>query len=136
ENHWGDIDNVRWYFENALNFEPILGTLENKILHKTYVDYAPKTYFKDIGSLRGIYREWGVAPYIDADLIMPLLVQLAIQTGLNVQSLLELELDCFEEKNPLSGVPVLRYFKARSSGEKEMHININAENENVELKEF
>lgn len=136
ENHWNDIDNMRWYFENVLDFEPILGTPENKLQHKSYVEYAPTKYYKKIGGLRGIYREWGVAPLIDVDLMMPLVVQLAIQTGLNVHSLLELELDCFEEKNPISGVPVLRYVKARSSGEKELHINTYENNGNVELKEF
>lgn len=135
ENSWGNIDNMRWYFENVLNFEPIIGDKENNKLHSRYFFNSSQKY-RSIGGIRGIYREWGVAPLIDADLMMPLVVQLAIQTGLNVHSLLELELDCFEEKNPISGVPVLRYVKARSSGAKEMHFNIYENNGNMELKEF
>lgn len=133
---WKNVDNMRWYFENVLNFEPILGTKENKKLHKNFVEYAPTTYYTGIGGLRGIYRQWGVAPLIDADLIMPLILQIALETGLNAQSILELDIDCFEEKNPISGVPVLKYYKERSTGSKELHFNMNDDNANVCLKEF
>lgn len=132
-NYWGNVDNMRWYFENVLNCEPVIGTSENKQLHKTYVEYAPTKYYQSMGGLRGIYRKWGVTAFIDADIIMPLVMRLAIQTGLNVDSLLNLKVDCFEDRNPISGVPVIKYFKARSGGEKEMHLNTH---EQEELKEF
>lgn len=133
---WNLIENMRWYFENVLDFDPIIGISENKINHKMYVEYAPTKYFNEIGGLRGIYRLWGVTPFIDADVIMPLVIQLAIQTGLNVESLLELEIDCYEESSPLTGVPSIKYFKRRSGGDKEMHINTNPINDNVTLKNF
>lgn len=133
---WKNIDNMRWYFENVLGFEPILGTPENKKAHKNYVERVPTAYYTNIGGLRGIYRKWGVAPLIDADLIMPLVLQIAIETGLNVQSILELDLDCFEEKNPISGVPILKYYKQRSTGDKQLHLNIHNDEANVSLKEF
>ncbi len=137
KNHsWGKIDNMRWYFENVLNLKPILGTAENIKIHNSYVMGAPTRHYKSIQGLRGIYRKWGVAPLIDSEIIMPLVLQLTMVTGLNVQSVLELDIDCFEEKNPLTGAPVLKYFKGRSKGEKELHININHEDENVGLREF
>lgn len=132
---WKNIDNIRWYFENVLHCEPIMHTTENAKEHRSYFDRITKWYYKD-GGLRGIYRQWGVVPLIDADLIMPLVLQIAIETGLNVQSILELNVDCFEEKNPISGVPVLKYYKERSSGDKELHFNTHTDEPNISLKEF
>ncbi|MFD1030803.1 site-specific integrase [Metaplanococcus flavidus] len=136
DNSWADIDNMRWYFENVLHLEPILSTPENKRNHKFYVDIAPFRYYHHLNGLRGIYQKWGVPPLIDSELIMPLVAQLTMQTGLNVQSILELKVDCFEDKNPLSGVPVLKYYKGRSAGEKELHLNMYQDNEKLELREF
>jgi Phage integrase family len=136
EDGWGNQENLRWYFENVLDCNPIVGDIENKKKHINFVDYAPRVYFKDIGGLSGIYRKWGVTPYIDSNIIMPLLAKLAIETGLNPQSLYELNIDCYGEKHPLSGVPYLRYFKARSGGEKEFHVSVDTDEKNLEIKQF
>jgi len=137
---WGAIDNMRWYFENVLKLEPILGDGENQDLHRSFVVYAPRKYYQSLGGLRGIYKIWGIAPIIDKDLLMPLVLKLTKITGLNSESVLNLQIDCFEEINPISGVPVLKYFKRRSGGDKELHINIHnaltKEYRNEEVKEI
>lgn len=129
-----NIDNMRWYFENILECSPILSSPANLVNHKAFIEYFSKNNQMGIKSLRGLYRHWGVTALIDSNIIMPLVVQLAILTGLNVQSLFELKVDCFDEKNKLSGVPVLKYYKARSTGHKEMHLDL--EDSKTELKEF
>lgn len=131
---WRPLDNVRWYFENVLHCVPIVATSDNKKNHKFFVESLSNLYLKDIGGLRGLYRQWGVTSLIDADVIMPLVMKLAIETGLNPQSILSLEVDCFIEEHKLSGLPYIKYFKGRSGGEKEFQIVL--EHENMDIKEF
>ncbi|WP_417900117.1 site-specific integrase [Bacillus haimaensis] len=133
---WNNIDNFRWYFENVLNCEPILGTPENNIKHNSFLVYAPGKYFKRYGGLPGIYRMWGVTPYISAEIIMPLLIKLAMETGLNANTLYDLNIDCFKKQHPLSGTPYLSYYKGRSGGEKELHINTGKYEDDMEIKNF
>lgn len=132
-NGWKEIDNVRWYFENVMDCIPLMGTPENKQKHNAF--FANTTNkFKHLGGLNGVYKEWGVTSLINAELIMPLAVKLVSETGLNPESLWDLDVDCYQDNHPLSGVPYLRYFKRRSRGEKEMHISPNGSN--TESKEF
>jgi integrase len=130
---WKELDNVRWYFENEMNFLALAGTPENKAKHKTFFTNATNK-FKEIGGINGIYKKWGVASLITAEMIMPLAVKLISETGLNPESLWDLEVDCFQQSHPLSGVPFIKYFKRRSGGEKVMHVSISGEN--LETKEF
>ena len=137
KSRWASLENMRWYFENVLNCEPILATRENlKKEHRKFLGYAIRSYYLDIGGLKGIYRKWGVTASIDADVIMPLLIQLTIQTGLNVDSILDLEIDCFEESNPITGSPSIKYYKKRSNGFNEMHINLNPINDEKSIKDY
>ncbi|MFE4115791.1 site-specific integrase [Priestia sp. YIM B13448] len=133
---WGSIDNFRWYFENVLECEPIIGTSENKKKHKSFIEYAPRKYFKELGGLPGIYKGWGVTPFIDLEVIMPLVTKLALETGLNPNSIYELNVNCYGEQHPLSGVPYLKYYKLRSGGEKEIHLSLDKEIKNSTVKEF
>ncbi|MFD4928736.1 site-specific integrase [Peribacillus butanolivorans] len=130
---WKEIDNVRWYFENIMNCQPLPGTPENKQRFNTFFANATNK-FKHLGGLNGIYRKWGVASLVNSEVIMPLAVKLISETGLNPESLWDLEIDCYEKEHPLSGVPYIKYFKRRSGGEKELHISISGNN--VETKEF
>lgn len=136
ETGWGNIDNFRWYFENVLNCKPILGTSENKQYHKSFVEYAPRKYFKHLGGLAGIYRTWGVTFFLHSEVIMPLVMKLAFETGLNPDSIYDLDIDCFGDKHPLSGVPYLKYYKLRSGGEKEMHLSQHISSKNIAIKEY
>lgn len=111
-------DNMRWYFENVMGCIPLPGTPENKIKHKRFFTNATDVH----GGLKKLYRKWGVSSFIDQDVIMPLVVKLISETGLNVESLLSLKRDCFKDAHPLSGLPYLEYYKPRSGGEKELHV--------------
>ncbi|MBX9996065.1 tyrosine-type recombinase/integrase [Priestia aryabhattai] len=133
---WGCIENFRWYFENVLECAPIIGDVNNKIKHKSFVEYAPRKYFQEIGGLPGIYKKWGVAPFVDSDVIMPLVTKLALETGLNTSALYNLNIDCYNGNHPLSGVPYIKYYKLRSGGEKEMHLNPDKKNKDIHIKQY
>lgn len=111
-------DNLRWYFENVMECIPLGGTQENRKKHKSFFTHAGIMH----GGLHKLYRKWGISCLIDQDVIMPLLVKLISETGLNVESLLSLKRDCFKETHPLTELPYLEYTKPRSGGEKELHI--------------
>jgi hypothetical protein len=112
-------DNLRWYFENKMNCVPLPATREN-IAHQGFFRTAKLNY----GGLRELYRKWGLSSNIDTDVIMPLVVELIAETGLNVESLLSLKRDCFKDAHPLTGLPYLDYNKPRSGGDKELHLSL------------
>jgi len=132
DEHVPQEDNVRWYFENVMNCMPFSATRHN-LKHLHFFIMARVLY----GGLRALYREWGVSYSIDSDVIMPLLVELTAETGLNVESVLSLKRDCFKEAHPLTGLPYLEYNKPRSGGEKELHTSLYDGNEgsNIGLKQ-
>lgn len=111
-------DNLRWYFENVMDCVPLPCTPEHVKKHQPFFASASSTH----GGLNKLYRKWGVSSLIDQDVIMPLVVKLISETGLNVESLLVLKRDCFKEAHPLTGLPYLKYEKPRSGGEKELHV--------------
>ena len=112
-------DNLRWYFENKMNSVPLPATREN-LIHQYFFRTAKRNY----GGLRKLYRKWGLSSTIDTDVILPLVVELVAETGLNVESLLSLKRNCFQEAHPLTGLPYLEYTKPRSGGEKELHLSL------------
>lgn len=130
---WKHIDNLQWYFENKMNCIPIFGTKENLEKHPRFISVATQ-YYSHIGGLKGIYASFGITPFIKADLVMPLLVKLIAETGMNPDSVLDLSVDCYEDEHPLSGVPYIKYYKERSSGEKELHLSLY--DKNTEVKEL
>ncbi|MDO1447417.1 tyrosine-type recombinase/integrase [Rhodocytophaga aerolata] len=130
---WKETDNMRWYFENVMDCEALSGVPENKIKHNNFFHNVTRCYK---GGLPALYRAWGVTSLIDADVLMPFAMKLALYTGMNPDSLWDLTADCFQEKHPLSNVPYIKYFKQRSLGHKEMHLNIYDKNVAIrELKE-
>jgi Phage integrase family len=112
-------DNMRWYFENVMDCVPLPATPENRE-HKKFFYYAGVTH----GGLHNLYNKWGVSSRISPDVIMPLVVKLVSETGLNFESLLSLKRDCFKEAHPLTGLPYIEYTKVRSGGEKELHLTL------------
>jgi integrase len=110
-------DNIRWYFENVMHCIPLSATSENKKKHKRFFSSATNIH----GGLNRLYRRWGVSSLIDQHVVMPFVVKLVSETGLNVESLLSLKRDCFKEAHQLTGLPYLEYVKPRSGGEKELH---------------
>jgi hypothetical protein len=107
-------ENIRWYFENVLECRPIPCTEEYKIKHKHFLDMAGLHH----GGLNNLYRKWGVSSCIDQFVIMPLVVKLIAETGLNVESILSLRRDCFKGQEHLTYLPCIEYYKSRSGGEK------------------
>lgn len=115
-----DDSNLRWYFENEMNCIPLIGTRENLVKHKSFFTAASNFF----GGLNKVYRKWGVSAFIDHDVIMPLVVELIAETGLNVESVLSLRRDCFVAAHPLTGLPFLQYHKPRSCGDKELPLSL------------
>lgn len=79
--------------------------------------------------LRTLFSKWGVWPYVDDRLVMPLVVELAMLTALNVEAIKELEIDSYQTKHPLTGQPVIFYHKRRSgsskrSEDRELHLPV------------
>jgi hypothetical protein len=127
---WKEIDNLSWYFENQMECKALAGTPENKVEHSMFFQSATNR-FKELGGLPGIYRKWGVASLINADIIMPLAAKLVVETGLNPESLCSLTVDCFQENHALSGVPYIQFYKLRSGGEKVLHLSLYDKNVDI-----
>lgn len=66
--------------------------------------------------MRVLFARWGVWPYVDDRLVMPLAVELAMLTALNVESIKDLTIDCYHPSHPLTGQPVLYFYKKRAEG--------------------
>lgn len=122
--------NMRWYFENVLNCEPIVGFGPSKKQHARFLNAAHEYH----GGLHNLYRSWGVAAIADDGLVMPLAINLQYLTGLNPSSLLGLKTDCLREEHPATGMPYLLFEKERSNGEKELHLPLLDKREERGLK--
>lgn len=82
-----------------------------------------------MGRLLKLFARWGVWPNTDDRLVLPLAVEMAMLTGLNVETLKLLEVDSFELEHRLTGQPVITYRKKRSgsakrSEDRELHLPI------------
>lgn len=113
-------ENMRWYFENVMHCQPLASTPINKLEHKHFFDMAARLH----GGLNLLYRRWGVSSCIDQNIVMPLVVKLISETGLNVESVRSLRRDCFKESHPLTGLPCIEYNKPRSGGEKTLVLEL------------
>lgn len=121
---WGDdvIDNARWVFENVLD-------CQFDFRHREISNKYEKFFLRaiSIGSslgIKGVLESWGIIWKVDATVISPFMVRLAQVTGLNANSLKYLRVDDYVERHPLTLRPCLRYWKERSSGEMEYHLDI------------
>jgi len=115
---WACWDNIVWYFENVLNCRPFLSVTANKSRHAQFITAACNHY----DGMSGVWRRLGVTPVIDSNLIFPLVLKLAMETGLNRDAILGLKRDCYRNSHPLTGLPYVRYYKERSKGEMELHV--------------
>lgn len=117
---WKSEENMRWYFENEMNCIPLsnTATLKKEKLHQSFFRAATNNH----GGLQKLYNKWGVESQISSKLLTPLLIKLAMETGLNPDSLVSLTRDCFIERHPLTGMPCLRYWKERGSGDQDLHL--------------
>jgi hypothetical protein len=68
--------------------------------------------------MRTLFHRWGVWPYIDDRLIMPLATEFGMLTGLNVESLKSLETDSFQDEHGLTGEAAIVYRKPRAGSER------------------
>lgn len=116
---WNCEPNLRWYFENRMNCRAMSRSDEEGPRHTAFFKGASLYH----GGYMAAYKRWGVTPMIDRDILLPLVIQLSYQTGLNPSSLMGLKIDCLTE-HPLTGTPVLHYLKLRSKGEKELLVDL------------
>ncbi len=118
------IDNARWLFENVLLCKPVYNHTAQTPAEKSFLRTIR---FLDKG-LPEVYEEWGVPPLAAVDVLTPYLLRLAQVTGMNADPLLSLDIDDYVESHPATSRPCLRYWKERSDGHKEYHLDLfNAE---------
>ncbi|WP_342952004.1 hypothetical protein [Paraburkholderia sp. JHI869] len=120
---------VLWMFENQ--FECDARYMYEYVYSR---GWNQGSYAWSLKKLSALFMRWGVWPYVDDRIVMPLAAELCMLTGLNVESLKELEVDSYRQKHPLTGQPVLMYVKPRSasstrSAEKELHLPLLEMNE-------
>lgn len=108
-------DKLVWYFENVLHCRPVVAN------YARTRDPVYNLFFNGCkvvhGSIEAFYRKMGCSLLIDVDLLAPLVIKLAAETGLNVESIFSLRRDCFKLADSLTGLPYLEYYKERSQGE-------------------
>jgi integrase len=120
EDEWKNWDNLRWFFENEMDCQiSCKPSFHFRRYHHFYQSAAQYP-----GGYNQLLADWQVKPIVDLNIIMPLVLKLSLETGLNPKSLLNLTVDCFQEQHPLSGASYLQYYKARSQGPMEMHLSV------------
>ncbi|MGP5313688.1 site-specific integrase, partial [Psychrobacter faecalis] len=118
------LDNARWLFENCLKCKPVHHNTAKSTIEKSFLAIIADS---DKGLIE-VYNEWGVPPMINIDVLIPYLLRLAQITGLNADSLLSLDIDDYVDSHKATSKPCLRYWKERSDGYKEYHLDLfNAE---------
>ncbi|WP_053163538.1 tyrosine-type recombinase/integrase [Pseudomonas sp. P1.8] len=120
------IDNARWVFENKLGCEH---RIRHDNIQSDYENFFVKALsLESENGTRAVLESWGIIWKIDTSVIAPYMVRLAQVTGLNANSLKCLRVGDYTDRHPLTHRPCLRYWKERSDGEKEYHLDIfNAE---------
>lgn len=108
-----------WMFENEFNCDANLMLSEFRRRKLSAVCTERR--------FRTLFMRWGVWPYVDDRLVLPLAVELAMITGLNVESIKDLEIDSYQPKHPLTDQAVIYYSKNRAasstrSAGRELHL--------------
>lgn len=119
---FGTEENARWYFENILDCRVV--TFADKDKSKPEIGKFLKILSDSEAGLHSTYRKWGIISQVDMDILVPFILRLAQITGINVESILTLDIDCFSKKHPVTGRPNLKFWKSRSSGEKEYSLDL------------
>lgn len=113
------VEGCRWLFDNYFGSN-LIGA-DRSILHSKVKTMEKKftMAMSNLGGLHQIYNSWGFATKIDSDFLLPYFVRLMQITGINFQSVIDIDKDSFLENHPASGGRAcLRYWKERSTGEK------------------
>ena len=138
---------------NVKGLEKARWLLDNEDLDKNEeVHFIPKCWRKDSGELRlkSTGRTWEALKFLRDDpkshtfdslnalyiktyrnqnrLLLPYLLKIVKVTGLNTEAVSSLKIDSLESKDLISNQPVLRYFKARSTGDKVLHLPLFSSN--------
>lgn len=131
---WADWDNMVWYFENVMNCQVL--TREQvkgrKLKDGLYSFFGAASAHH--GGIKKVWDKLRVPSLISYKIIIPLIVKLAMETGLNPSSILNLKRDCLQESHPLTGLPYIRYYKERSTGEKDLHLALFDEENQAHLQ--
>lgn len=118
---WSEWNNVVWYFENVLDCNPCLRKTGVSAPFDGFSYFAQNRWW---GNHHATYKKLGVLPYVNRRQLFPLVLDLALETGLNFESLKSLEIDCYTSRHPLTGRPYLAYSKPRSGGAKDLNLDI------------
>ncbi|MCG9749135.1 hypothetical protein L1D54_01415 [Vibrio brasiliensis] len=110
-------ENAKWLFENTLG-QKVVNTSSDSVIERSFVSILTR-----LGGVHQVYSSWGVASQVDIDFILPYALRLAQVTGLNLESLMSLKVDSFVDEHEVTGKPCLRYWKERSTGDKEYHFD-------------
>jgi hypothetical protein len=117
----GTPDNARYLFENELDCQPVFyGTPNKSMAQEIFIRIVN---ILDIG-LHDLYRSWGVLSIVDKSVIAPFVYRLSQITGMNAESVMPLNLDDLILEHHTTGRPCLRYWKERSTGAKELHLDL------------
>lgn len=114
------LENARWLFENSLNCKPTHHNTAKSPIEKAFLQIITDSQ----KGLREVYNEWGVTPMVSVDILTPYLLKLAQVTGLNADSILALDIDDYVSCHNATSRPCLRYWKERSDGYKEYHLDL------------
>ncbi|ATC81445.1 site-specific integrase [Pseudoalteromonas agarivorans] len=115
-----NLDNARWLFENKLNCTPVYYTTKKSAEEKAFLQIILES---DKG-LSQVYDEWSVPTMLGVDNLIPHLLRLAQITGMNPEPLLSLDIGDYVDSHPATLRPCLRYWKERSDGHKEYHLDL------------
>lgn len=114
------LENARWLFENPLNCKPVHHNTAKSPIEKAFLQIITESQ----KGLREVYNEWGVTPMVSVDILTPYLLKLAQVTGLNTDPILSLDIDDYVPRHNATSRPCLRYWKERSDGYKEYHLDL------------
>lgn len=114
------LDNARWLFENPLKCKPVHHNTAKSPIEKAFLQIITDSE----KGLMEVYNEWGVPSMISVDILTPYLLRLVQVTGLNSDSILTLDIDDYVPCHNATSRPCLRYWKERSDGYKEYHLDL------------
>lgn len=113
-------DNARYIFENIFNCEPVFYRKNNTQIEISFL----KIVWKSAGKLHDVYKKWGIITQVNKNIITPFILKFAQIVGMNADPILNLQLTDFNECHPLTKRPCITYWKERSIGEIDMHLDL------------
>jgi len=124
-------ENLRWFFDHRLGgqrvtFNDIADCQKDSdefLFYKALSKYRARDS-QAYSTLDELYDSWGVPRNPYREEIFPFYMRLLQLTGMNPNPVLDLEVDAFESSHPATGKACVRYWKGRSKGAKELHLDI------------